>query len=189
MKTREFDFAGCGTPENVVWFDIECVKEAISSPLWSLKTRTVPVMVGTAEVVGGKLVYTATETEAETIDWLQKLVDEGKELRYSATKKYDEMVVTGRWTYTRRAMASVPGPWRAVVGGKFRNIRSVSVPTGIERDSDISSGDIWLVWNERSYREAIEIHNLRDCLMLVAEDPDVNLTDEVRAEFQRVCRN
>lgn len=188
MKTYEYAVKASGL-ENVVWFDVECVKEAISNPAWDMKSRTVPVMVGVVEILSDRIVVYQTETEEETVGLLQTYADLGVEMRYSATLKYDEMVVVGRWTYGRRPMAEKPGPWKAVKNGSFRNIRKDEKETGIVRDSDILSSDIPEAWFSPNYRSLIELHNLRDVLLLVASDPEVTLTAEAKEAFELVCRN
>lgn len=159
-------------PRGIAWFDVECVKKPISHPEWALKTRTVPVMVGVIVCdFEGKISWRQTETEDETIDLLQKLANDGYELRYSATRSYDELVVTGRWLYARRGAAEKPGPWKAVVGGKFWNIRKVENHIGFDREFDIASKDILEAWGKPEYMDAIRLHNLRDVLLLVMSDP------------------
>lgn len=172
MGTQYFYASEDRLPKGVAWFDVECVKTPISHPDWEMRSRTVPVMVGVivCDREGG-ISWFQTETEEETIALLQMLVDDGIELRYSATRSYDELVVTGRWTYACRGAAERPGPWKAVVGGTFWNIRKYEKHIGFEREFDISSKDILEAWGKPEYMDAIRLHNLRDVLLLVLSDP------------------
>jgi len=172
MATQYFYASEDVLPRGVAWFDVECVKAPISHPEWGMKSRTVPVMVGAIVCDWeGEISWFQTETEEETIALLQMLADDGFELRYSATRSYDELVVTGRWTYVRRGPAEKPGPWKAVVGGRFRNIRNVEGHIGFDREADIASKDIPEAWGKPEYMDAIRLHNLRDVLLLVLSDP------------------
>lgn len=177
MSERYFYASEDVLPKGVAWFDVECVKSPISHPEWGMKTRTVPVMVGVIVCDwDGGISWFQTETEEETIDLLQMLADDGIELRYAATRSYDELVVTGRWTYARRGAAEKPGPWKAVVGGKFRNLRNVEKHAGFDREFDIASKDILEAWGKPEYMDAIRLHNLRDVLLLVLSDPSCGIS-------------
>jgi hypothetical protein len=166
-------------PRNVAWFDVECVKEAVSHPDWPLKVRTVPVMVGVLFVDWRTdlVTFLQTELEADTVRVLQTLADAGYELRYSATHNYDEMVVTGRWLYVRRAPLAEPGPFPAVEWAIFRNIRKGARNLNWFRGTDVDSKEIPSAWFYPGWREAIRVHNRRDVWLLVANDPEVVLSD------------
>lgn len=176
-------------PGMVAWFDIECHKQSVSHPQWPQKTRTVPFMVGVflKNTANDFLFLTATG-EDQVIDSLQRLANRGYQLRYSATHSYDEMVVTGRWLYVRRVPLATPGPWKHVVGGNFLNIRSTERRLDWKRGADILSKDIPHAWGDPTKERLITLHNWRDCLMLVASDPEVILSEDSVDLFQASVR-
>lgn len=180
------EFSAVGLPEKVAWFDVECGKTSASHPEWPLKTRTVPFMAGVAFVKNARLYVTVVEAEATVISILQSLVDEGYELRYSATHRYDEAVVSGRWLYVRRGLLENPGPFAHVSGGTYRNLWKTAKTLGWERGRDIASREIPEVWKDATARPLIRLHNLRDVLELVASDPEVALPKVTADEFRRL---
>lgn len=176
-------------PGMVAWFDIECCKQTVDVPSWPQKRRTVPFFVGVMlRNSAGNLLYVSVTGEEAVIAFLQKLTDQGYELRYSATHNYDEMVVTARWLYIRRRPLDRPGPWPRVVDGSFRNIRRVARKLGWQRGEDIASRDIPEASGDRRSQYLIAMHNWRDVLLLVASDPDVELSEDSQEMFQAAVK-
>lgn len=175
-------------PKMIAWFDVECYKEAVNHPSWPQKTRTVPFMAGIMLRNSQGLWMLVVHGEERVIDTLQRLADSGYDLRYSATHDYDEMVVTGRWLYVRRAPLERPGPWPHVEDATFVNIRKVARQLDWKRGEDIASKDIPALWDHPDYDRAIALHNFRDVLLLVASDPDVVLSEDSQEMFQAAIK-
>jgi hypothetical protein len=121
-------------------------------------------------------------TEQARLSRIADLVTGATEVRYDATREFDEMICRGRFTNARRAHETepfyprVPGaddlPWR--------NIHRWEATAGLRntrRGEDIASRDIPAALNSGSYSpygmEPVLVHLLRDvCELILASYPD-----------------
>lgn len=164
-----FEFAAAVVfPTNTIWLDIECDK--VTAPTgWAYRTRARAFMVGVAYFTPGSLIIeVVTGSEASVMDYVRTMC-EGAEIRYTATRQYDKLVVEGRWTYARRGPSANPGEWPSVQGLNWVNVRyAPKVAHGLVRSPDIASADIPHTWPSQC--DTILLHNVRDLLLMVLED-------------------
>jgi hypothetical protein len=95
------------------------------------------------------------------------------EVRYGATREFDEMICRGRFTNARRAHLPAPA-FPAVPGAE--DLRWVNLKAGhpVPRDpDDLPSWDVSAALRRGDW-DRVAVHNLRDVaeLILVAGDPD-----------------
>jgi hypothetical protein len=129
-------------------------------------------------------IETRSGSEEEIRDWVSEFRD--YEIRYAATREFDEMVLRGRFTNARRAHSPTPGPWPNVDGLdlEWNNIRK-TLRTKIARGVDLPSRDVPAAWLGNC-RRAVAIHCLRDVAELVLRDPDVHLSRELGKALRRL---
>lgn len=121
---------------------------------------------------------------------LEELAEElvlADEVRYAATREFDEMVLKGRFTNARRAHEDQPF-FPALPGAEgmaWRNVYHLTplLSLAYARGEDVPSRDVPRAW-ARGDRTVVLVHLLRDVaeLILVAGDPNA----ECRAWCVRV---
>lgn len=137
-----------------------------------LKKRWKPFMVTIAYCSEGSLIFEtfASESEYELIESLKEKL-EGKEVRYGATRKFDEMVLCGRFTNARRAFSPIPGDWPNLSKASITwvNVCGVLMP---EREREMEGIDCPIFWKSKN-PEKLDIlwkHCIRDVIELVVAD-------------------
>lgn len=110
---------------------------------------------------------------ADPLTGLSDFIPAGSEIRYGATREFDEMILRGRFTNARRAHA--PEPFYPAVDGaeSFRWVNVGPAKSNAERAADVPSRDVPAEWKKGDV-SLVMIHNLRDVcdLILVAGSPD-----------------
>lgn len=161
-----------------VWLDIETKK--VDAPVgWPFKKRWSVFMVCVAFQIDTDLqiqVYSGTETEI--INYLNELLFEAglpDWVTYHATREFDEMVLSGRFTNARAAHAQYPGPWPHLPSGviPWRNLRGRKKNHGLTRVEDLPGKDVPERWekNEGTDRALIAWHCYLDVVDLLLSDP------------------
>lgn len=195
MKTwfdLEWDLAGSEivdpiTEPNILWLDIETRK--VDAPAsWSQKRRWQPFMLGMAAASDPGVMWAmvVSGTEAELVEHLKDF--EGYEIRYAATREFDEMVLRGRFTNARRAHSKNAGSWPNVdtVDLKWKNIRKQLRHRGWERAADVASKDVPTVWSANGYHQKLVAkHCLRDVLDMFLRDDDVDVSTSLFSKLVR----
>ena len=173
-----------GIPEGVTWLDIETEK-VLADNSWGQKMRWRTFMAGIAWVDAGYLyVGIVSDSESGIISWLRKIL-KGEEVRYCATREFDEMVLRGRFTNARRAHAEKPGKWPNLNSERsitWTNIRKNALARTWERAEDVESKDVPAVWQD-GQRKLVATHCFRDVLENVLRDPQVHLTYKTRQKL------
>ncbi len=148
-------------PEGVAYVDIETEKVELANPVRGFPRRWRPFLVGLAS--GSTLTLVAGE-EAELATEVERLLA-GHEVRYAATKRFDELVLTGRFTNARRAPLPEPGPWPtvAVDAATWKNLGRQ--PEN-DRAADVASIEAPVAWYDGRER-AVLVHCLRDVAELL----------------------
>jgi len=151
-------------PEGVAYVDIETEKVELANPVRGFPRRWRPFLVGLAS--GSTLTLVAGE-EAELVAEVESRLS-GKEVRYAATKRFDELVLTGRFTNARRAPLPEPGPWPAVAvdAASWKNLGRQ--PEN-DRAADVASIEAPVAWYDGRER-AVLVHCLRDVVELLMAD-------------------
>lgn len=106
-------------------------------------------------------------------------LENAAEVRYAATREFDEMICRGRFTNARRAHESLPF-YPAVPGANRLPWRNLGKLPAYQRGGDIASKDVPAVLAAPSYlreygpysMEPVLVHLLRDvCELIIASDP------------------
>lgn len=172
-----------GAPLGVLYLDIETRKVDVGPSLqpWPLRQRWQPFMLGygwrRSDEDAGEIYVVSCEDEAKLLVVLETVLcmEDLGEIRYSATREFDEMVLRGRFTNARRAHSPVPGPWPNLdhLEVRWRNIRKVArpMPKAPRSASDCASIDVPFLWPHDPLRVAY--HCGWDVLDLVRSDPEV----------------
>jgi hypothetical protein len=180
--------AGNILPDTVRWVDIETRK--VEAPAyWSLRRRWQPFMIG----IAGKsdpgvafLTVASSESEKELIDFAAEVL-EGAEIRFGATRDFDEMVLRGLFTNARRKHSEKAGRWPNLnsLDATWTNIRKVERPKQHERAPDCESADVPAMWETGDFglRKIVALHCLRDVVELLLADPENVLSEDLRAAF------
>ena len=174
MKTISKSFGSAGAmPREVVYLDIETQKVSCAPITMAngetLRRRWDPIMIGMARSVNGALI---AEVAYGWRDWAREFVLPAgtREVRYSATREFDEMILKGRFTNARRAhLAERPAGWPALRGADEVVWTNIKARSGLPRSPDIESRDIaFCDWTNRDriLEEAVVVHCLRDVLDL-----------------------
>lgn len=190
MKTwhaLEFSLSGSrivGAERRVIWCDIETRK--VEAPVgWSQKRRWAPFMMAYAGAMDPGIFFcdVVSGEEAELVDNF-KTCFEDFEVRYAATREFDEMVLRGRFTNARRAHSTIAGSWPNLdsVSLKWNNRRKVLVPETWNRAADVLSVEVPAAW-ERGEGDCVALHCLRDVVELVLRDPEVEMTDSLEKQL------
>jgi hypothetical protein len=139
--------------------------------------------VAMAGIARGGVVFLMDEcgSEADLLAGIGARLAGAAEVRYAATREFDEMILRGRFTNARRAHELVPF-FPAVPGADdlpFVNVRSTP---DVPRGADIPSRDVPAAL-VAGYWEPVAVHLLRDVAELIlTADPD----SECRAWCLRV---
>ena len=113
---------------------------------------------------------------------------EGYEIRYTATREFDEMVLRGRFTNARRAHSSWAGNWSNLneLDCTWNNIRKSMLPKEyIKRGADVASKDVPATWDAGN-KDVVILHNERDIIEMVLLDAEISMTAELRAELAMI---
>lgn len=159
-------------PTGVTYLDLETVKvptpDGYRMPSGeALKRRWRVAMAGVAE--GNSIVLGYFPDEMVQLDWLGKVLGRATEVRYSATREFDEMICRGRFTNARRAHLPEP-TFPAVPGAEFLPWRGVRSSPYERRGSDVPSRDVPEALAD-GRGKAVLVHLLRDvCELLLADD-------------------
>jgi hypothetical protein len=103
------------------------------------------------------------------------------EIRYAATREFDEMVLRGRFTNARRAHAHEPF-YPAMPGAELARWRNVRFTPDVPRGADVASRDVPAALARGDW-EPVAVHLLRDVAELIlTANPDA----ECRAWCLRV---
>jgi len=151
-------------PEGVAYVDIETEKVALEDPVPGFPRRWRPFLVG---IASGRTLALIAGFEAELVAEVERRLT-GREVRYAATKRFDELVLTGRFTHARRAPLSEPGPWpaMAVDAVTWRNLGRLPAAY---RAEDVPSREAPEAWND-DRAGLVLVHCLRDVVELMAFD-------------------
>lgn len=168
---------------NILWLDIETRK--VPAPAgWSQKKRWQPFMVGLAASSDPGVLWAmvVSGTEAEIAEHLAEFA--GYEIRYSATREFDEMVLRGRFTNARRAHSKKAGAWPNVDTAdlRWKNIHKTLRPRSWTRAADVKSADVPEVW-QAGYKKVVAVHCLRDVLETAMRDVDVKMSHRLKTEL------
>lgn len=106
------------------------------------------------------------------------------EIRYSATREFDEMVLRGRFTNARRAHSKKAGAWPNVDTAdlRWKNIHKTLRPRSWTRAADVKSADVPEVW-QAGYKKVVAVHCLRDVLETAMRDVDVKMSHRLKTEL------
>lgn len=129
-------------------------------------------------------------SENQQLAWLGGYLANSAEVRYSATREFDEMICRGRFTNARRAHLKTPA-FPAVPGAEELPWLNAPIRQRHERGPDIPSREVPKGLTDGRGKQVL-IHLLRDVAELIADDgrtgavtrawcADV-LTDYARAE-------
>lgn len=198
MLSEEWDLSGSevfGDERQVIWLDIETRKVAQTDASWpgggrQQSLRWQPFMVSMCGASDPGVFWAdcfACEDEKDLVECVGEFRD--YEIRYSATREFDEMVLRGRFTNARRAHASFPGPWPHVPDEmNFRNIRKSLRPADWVRAKDCESADVPHLWarGREEDRRVVALHCLRDSLELPLCDTEISLSSALRKKMKNV---
>jgi len=177
-----------GDERQTIWLDIETRK--VPAPVgWSQKMRWEPFMVAIAGAMDPGIFFATvvSGTEEEMVQWVNEFA--GYEIRYLATREFDEMVLRGRFTNARRAHSMSPGSWPNLDSADIRwtNIRKVATEPTWTRAADVRGRDVPMEWAAGA-RRVVATHCLRDVLENVLRDPDIRLTRTLVNQLVRRIR-
>lgn len=174
--------------ENVTWLDIEARKVPVGDrSSFPYKRRWQPFMVGLGyiEHVGALVVEVFAGTEEEIISYLtDSFEDNGpSEIRYQATREYDEMILRGRFTNARRAHTPGPtGEWPVFDPPRvtWTNQRKVQRPLRFGRAVDLPRGEkIPVYWDRDGERDMVALHCARDVAHNILTDPTIPIVGDL----------
>ena len=165
----------------ILWLDIE-TRKVPAGPGFPLRLRWQPFMVGIAWA-GGNRHLIENENENELIAslryWIHSLGIE--EIRYAATREFDEMILRGRFTNARRAHLPSPPQWWPNLNElpiRWHNIRKmpgfISGKEAPRGSWDCASKDVPDLWrrNGPGDRDRVRAHCVWDVYELQVGDPD-----------------
>ena len=169
----------------ILWLDIETRK--VPAPAgWPQRNRWQTFMIGIAGAMDPGVMFAEVRsgTERELVDWISEF--ENYEIRYCATREFDEMVLRGRFTNARRAHSPVAGSWPNLDGEKlrWRNIRKTMRERSWDRAMDCSGRDVPSLW-AAGREELVATHCLRDVLENVMLDSSVRLSPRLFRQMLR----
>lgn len=175
-----------GTAAKVRWVDIETYKTAAPAS-FPFSRRWQPFMIGIAGATDPGILFVtvlASDDEAELIEAAEILLADN-EVRYSATREFDEMVLRGRFTNARRAHMPVAGSWPNLDAAEitWRNMRKLESGIDWERPVDVASKEVPEAWS-REERSLVAIHCAKDVVENVLRDSTVVLNEALRAELK-----
>jgi hypothetical protein len=169
----------------ILWLDIETRKVAAPAG-WSQKNRWQTFMIGIAGAMDPGVLFAEVRsgTERELVDWISEF--RNYEIRYCATREFDEMVLRGRFTNARRAHSPRPGPWPNLDGEKlrWRNIRKMMRERSWDRALDCPGRAVPALW-AGGQEELVATHCLRDVLENVMLDSEVWLSPRLFRQMLR----
>jgi hypothetical protein len=169
----------------IAYLDIE-TRKIDAGPGFPQRRRWQPFMVGLGlwSPDRGWKVYLLEEGgkygEAFLIDALASVLrDRGiEEIRYGATREFDEMVLRGRFTNARRAHLPEPPPWWPNLNEfpvRWVNVarRSAPTPRAPRGSWDCASKDCPALWDSDrlEYRARVRAHCLADVSEMIGADP------------------
>lgn len=173
--------------DGTAYLDIETRKVDFGKYLddgWLMKRRWSAFAIGIA--ADGVVTLNATYDEPLLLKSAADLIDH-RSVTYAATRQFDEMILKGKFTNTRRAHADRP-MYEAMPGASRRTWRNIYKDVlrsnaGLFREHDIASKDVPDYWCT-DQRSMILVHLLRDVLELVFADGKLNA--EARAWIRLV---
>lgn len=189
--------------EDVVYFDIETRK--LPAPAgwfrWTedkwLSSRWSCFMCTVGYYSAGRfiLISAASNDEEELVEWIESYLD-GCTAKYNATRKFDEMVLCGKFTNARRKFAEVPGNWPNLTGAdiNWTNIHKTAMKAPC-RSFDILSKEVPNEWKKNRFSVDLITHSLRDVLELAVGELDLKApsmlaflsdNDFARSEIKKV---
>jgi hypothetical protein len=176
-----------GDERPVIWLDIETRKVA-APEYWQYKTRWQPFMIAVAGACDPGILFitVVSGTEKELMEFMEQFED--YEIRYSATREFDEMVLRGRFTNARRAHNKVAGKWANMDNAKvtWHNMRKEIGKSRLPRSHwDVESKNVPANW-AKGNTEEVALHCERDVIELVLQDPDIHLSEELRADLIKI---
>jgi hypothetical protein len=144
-----------------------------------LRRRWSVVMAGIAR--DGMVTLIDSGSELDRLSEIGELLAGATEVRYGATREFDEMICRGRFTNARRAHLPAPA-FPAVPGAEelpWRNVRKLMTPDA-PRGEDVESYRVSESLAAGEW-EAVAVHLLRDIVELIR-------TLERDAECEAWCR-
>jgi hypothetical protein len=179
-------------PSNVAYLDLETVKvptEGFVMPNGEpLRQRWRIALSGVGR--NGYIFLSLFKGEAQQLAWLGGKLRHSAEVRYSATRDFDEMICRGRFTNARRAHLPIRS-FPAVPGAESLPWLNVPIRTRHERGPDIPSREVPKGLTD-GRGKLVLVHLLRDVAELIADDGRTSqvtkswchdvLTDYERAE-------
>jgi hypothetical protein len=188
---EEWDARGSDLPMDVRWIDIETRKvresggrpDDVDGEWW----RWQPFMISVAGVMDPGVAFVtvaAAEDEAALIAWAGEILG-GYEVRYSATRQFDEMVLRGRFWNARRAFFPAAGRWPNLDDAAiaWANRRAVEAPRPPRSIDDVESRLVPRLW-ARGESDAVTIHCARDAAENLLRDPDAELSPALRDSLE-----
>jgi hypothetical protein len=166
------------------WIDLETEKVPLAEPFpmatgHPLKTVWQPMIIGLGYERGGFLAIELSYDWQTSWPTYLRSLKQYQELRYAATREFDEMVAKGRFTNARRAHLPAPGPWPHIPERLFTWTNIKKELAAIRRSPDIASKDVPEAWN-RGQPEIVLTHLIKDVVELVAGDPTSGVDPESR---------
>lgn len=170
-------------PVNDIWVDIETEKVAVKN--WVNSRRWRVFMVGLGYVRDDTLVFEVwSGDEDDLISFLEERFKTARRINYSATRRFDEMVLRGYFINARRPFLEEPWRWARIKGNYvWRNIRKIE--KDVPRIPDVPSKLIPKLWNAGE-KEIVYLHCLKDVVALFLSDPDVELSVYDSLVFQEI---
>lgn len=179
-------------PGNVSYLDLETVKvptNGFKMPNGEpLRNRWSIALAGVGR--NGYIYLGLWRSETQQLAWLGDKLRHSAEVRYSATRQFDEMICRGRFTNARRAHLPEPA-FPAVPGAETLPWLNAPIRRRHERGPDIPSRDVPKGLKDGRGKQVL-VHLLRDVAELIADDGRTGavtrawcheiLTDYARAE-------
>lgn len=175
--------------EEIAYLDLETVKVPCdwTSPAGEKLGRRWSVFMAGVAMNGVIEIIERTGTEEECLAGIDRAIGLADTVLYRATRKFDEMILKGRYTYARRGPAPAPFyPALPDAEGLIWDCRRPEPDGEWEalRDRELMSRGLWDQWTGGApgARELVLIHNLRDIVELIGAygEPD--------AECEAWCR-
>ena len=135
-----------------------------------MRLRWMTEMAGIAR--DGLITIVDDGTEADRLSAIGEVLAGAREVRYMATREFDEMILRGRFTNARRSHFPAP-VFPAMPGAEEANWKCLRCDIRLERGADVPSRDVPAYLASGRW-EPVAVHLLRDIaeLIVLAGNPD-----------------
>ena len=173
--------------ERTSWVDIETVKAPVDPPIKVknefCRKRWEPVMIGVGYRFEGDWWVDITFNWADWPKFFEMYILDSDTMVYRATRKFDEMILKGRFWNARRAFfEDKPEGWPGINEEAFEFVNIYNkMDEPPPRGEDIPSKDIPKVWPRR-FNDML-VHLFRDVVELIMMDPLVTVIEAEELGF------